>query len=62
MSSQNKAQVKSIKNEREYRRILGEIESLMGARAGSEEAKELDALMTLAVAWEKKHGQTRQPK
>ena len=47
--------IKPIKNERDYRRVLKEIETLMDARANSPEGDSLDILVTLAEAWEEKH-------
>jgi HTH-type transcriptional regulator / antitoxin HigA len=46
---------KSIKNEREYRRILKEIDSLMNAKANTLAGERLDLLASAAVAWEEKH-------
>src|SRR5579884_3773816 len=48
-------EIKPIKTERDYRRVLKEIELLMDARAGSREGDKLDVLVTLAEAWEEKH-------
>jgi HTH-type transcriptional regulator / antitoxin HigA len=47
--------VKPIKSERDYRRVLKEIETLMDAKANSPEGDRLDILVTLAEAWEAKH-------
>jgi HTH-type transcriptional regulator/antitoxin HigA len=47
--------INPIKTERDYRRVLEEIESLMDARAGSRAGDRLDVLTTLAEAWEEKH-------
>ena len=47
--------IKPIKNERDYRRVLKEIETLMEAKAKSAEGDRLDVLVTLAGAWEEKH-------
>ena len=44
-----------IKSQRDYRRVLGEIEKLMGARRNSREGDRLDVLVTLVEAWERKH-------
>ncbi len=41
-----------IKNKRDYRRTLKEIEGLMAARPGSPEGDKLDLLVTLVEAWE----------
>jgi HTH-type transcriptional regulator/antitoxin HigA len=47
--------IRPIKTERDYRRVLKEIETLMDARANSPEGDRLDILVTLAEAWEEKH-------
>ncbi|MEI8194459.1 MAG: transcriptional regulator [Phycisphaerae bacterium] len=47
--------MKPIKTEGDYRRVLKEIETLMGAKANSPEGDKLDILVTLAEAWEEKH-------
>jgi HTH-type transcriptional regulator/antitoxin HigA len=44
-----------IKSERDYRRVLKEVEGLMNARRNSPEGDRLDALVTLVGAWERKH-------
>jgi HTH-type transcriptional regulator/antitoxin HigA len=44
-----------IKSQRDYRRILKEIEGLMGARRNTREGDRLDVLVTLVEAWERKH-------
>jgi hypothetical protein len=44
--------IKPIKNERDYRRVLKEIETLMEAKANTAEGDRLDVLVTLADAWE----------
>ena len=44
-----------IKSQRDYRRVLREIEGLMGARRNSGEGDRLDVLVTLVEAWERKH-------
>ena len=46
---------KPIKSERDYRRVLNEIERLMDARHDTPEGDRLDVLATLAEAWEQKH-------
>jgi HTH-type transcriptional regulator/antitoxin HigA len=48
-------EIKPIKGERDYRRVLKEIETLMDAKANSAEGDRLDILATLAEAWEEKH-------
>ena len=47
--------IKPIKSERDYRRVLKEIDALMDAKANSPEGDRLDILVTLAEAWEAKH-------
>jgi len=47
--------IKSIKSERDYRRALKEIESLMAAKRGTPAGDRLDVLVTLVEAWEAKH-------
>ncbi len=44
-----------IKNERDHRRALKEIEGLMTARHDTPEGDRLDVLVTLVEAWEAKH-------
>ena len=44
-----------IKNKRDYRQALKEIEGLMTAKRGTPEGDRLDVLVTLAEAWEAKH-------
>jgi HTH-type transcriptional regulator / antitoxin HigA len=44
-----------IKSNRDYRRVLKEIEGLMGARRNSADGDRLDVLVTLVEAWERKH-------
>jgi len=44
-----------IKNHRDYRRTLKEIESLMTAKRNTPEGDRLDILVTLVEAWESKH-------
>src|SRR5258707_14472439 len=44
-----------IKSHRDYRRVLKEIDGLMGARRNSPEGDRLDVLVTLVEAWERKH-------
>jgi HTH-type transcriptional regulator/antitoxin HigA len=48
-------QIKPIKNERDYRRVLKEIDTLMDAKANTLAGDRLDVLVTLAEAWEKEH-------
>ncbi len=47
--------IKSIRSQKDYRTALREIDSLMGAEAGSPAGKKLDVLVTLVEAWERKH-------
>ena len=44
-----------IKNKRDYRRALKEIEVLMTAKRGTPEGDRLDVLVTLVEAWEARH-------
>jgi HTH-type transcriptional regulator/antitoxin HigA len=44
-----------IKTQRDYRRVLKEIEGLMSARRNTPEGDRLDVLVTLVEAWERKH-------
>jgi len=46
--------IASIKSNRDYRRVLTEIERLMSARRSSPEGDRLDALVALVEAWERK--------
>ena len=48
-------EIAPIKSNRDYRRVLKEIESLMSARRNSPEGDRLDVLVTLVEAWERKH-------
>ncbi len=48
-------QIKPIRNQRDYRRVLKEIDALMDAKANTAAGDRLDVLATLAVAWEQKH-------
>jgi HTH-type transcriptional regulator/antitoxin HigA len=47
--------IKPIKNDRDYRRALKEIATLMDARPNSPDGDRLDVLATLVEAWEEKH-------
>ena len=47
--------IKPIKNNRDYRSALKEIERLMDARPNTPEGERLDVLVTLVAAWEEKH-------
>ncbi|HEY8334920.1 MAG TPA: transcriptional regulator [Tardiphaga sp.] len=44
-----------IKSQRDYRRVLKEVEGLMNARRNTPEGDRLDVLVTLVEAWERKH-------
>jgi HTH-type transcriptional regulator/antitoxin HigA len=44
-----------IKTKRDYRRVLKEIEGLMGAKRNSPDGDRLDVLVTLVEAFERKH-------
>jgi HTH-type transcriptional regulator / antitoxin HigA len=48
-------EIKRIKTERDYQRVLKEIEGLMDAKANTADGDRLDVLGTLAEAWEEKH-------
>ena len=47
--------IKPIKTRADYRAMLAEIETLMGARANSTDGEHLDILVTLVEAYERKH-------
>ncbi|MGB7157980.1 MAG: transcriptional regulator [Tepidisphaeraceae bacterium] len=48
-------EIKPIKSDRDYRRVLKEIDRLMGARPNTSEGDRLDVLTTLVEAWEERH-------
>ena len=48
-------EIKPIKNNRDYREALKEIDRLMNARPKTAEGDRLDVLVTLVEAWEEKH-------
>src|SRR5437868_13154389 len=48
-------EIAPIKSNRDYRRVLKEIERLMSARRNSPEGDRLDVLVTLVEAWERRH-------
>ena len=48
-------EIKPIKSDRDYRRTLAQIESLMAALPDTPDGDRLDVLATLAEAWERKH-------
>jgi HTH-type transcriptional regulator/antitoxin HigA len=54
-------EIKPIKNERDYRRVLKEIDILMDAKANTAAGDRLDVLATLAEAWEEKHHSIEAP-
>jgi HTH-type transcriptional regulator/antitoxin HigA len=47
--------IKPIENDRDYRRVLKEIDALMDAGPDTPDGDRLDVLVTLAEAWEEKH-------
>ena len=47
--------IKPIKTKADYRAMLAEIETLMGAKANSADGERLDILVTLVEAYERKH-------
>ena len=47
--------IEPIKTQRDYRRVLKEIESLMMAKRNTAEGDRLDVLVTLVEAWERKY-------
>jgi HTH-type transcriptional regulator/antitoxin HigA len=47
--------IKPIRSRKDHRAALREIDSLMGAEAGSPAGEKLDVLVTLVEAWERKH-------
>ena len=48
-------EIKPIKIEADYREVLREIESLMGAEPDTPEGERLDVLVTLVEAYEREH-------
>jgi HTH-type transcriptional regulator/antitoxin HigA len=48
-------QITPIKSQRDYKRVLKEIEGLMMAKRNTPEGDRLDVLVTLVEAWEAKH-------
>jgi HTH-type transcriptional regulator/antitoxin HigA len=48
-------EISPIKSQRDYRRVLKEIEGLMIAKRNAPEGDRLDVLVTLVEAWERKH-------
>lgn len=47
--------ISPIKSQRDYRKVLKEIEGLMSAKRNTPEGDRLDVLVTLVEAWEWKH-------
>jgi HTH-type transcriptional regulator/antitoxin HigA len=47
--------ISPIKNQRDYRKVLKEIEGLMSAKRNTPEGDRLDVLVTLVEAWERKY-------
>jgi antitoxin component HigA of HigAB toxin-antitoxin module len=47
--------ISSIKSQRDYRKVLKEIEGLMMAKRKTPEGDRLDVLVMLVEAWERKH-------
>ena len=47
--------IKPIRTKADYRATLGEIETLMGAKANTADGERLDVLVTLVEAYERKH-------
>jgi HTH-type transcriptional regulator/antitoxin HigA len=48
-------EIAPLKNRRDYRQALKEIETLMQAKRNTPEGDRLDVLVTLVEAWERKH-------
>ena len=53
--------IKPIKTERDYRRVMKEIGALMDAKPNTAEGDRLDVLVTLAQAWEESHHPIQAP-
>src|SRR5258707_9358423 len=47
--------IRPIKTQRDYRRVLKEIEALMNAKRNTAEGDRLDVVVTLVESWEEKH-------
>src|SRR5579862_4203892 len=47
--------IEPVKTQRNYRRVLKEIEGLMMAKHNTAEGDRLDVLVTLVEAWERRH-------
>ena len=54
-------EITSIETERDHRRALKEIESLMAARPNTPEGSRLEVLVALVEAWEAEHCPLDQP-
>jgi HTH-type transcriptional regulator/antitoxin HigA len=48
-------EISPIKTQMDYRRVMKEIERLMGAKRNTPAGDRLDVLVTLVEAWERKH-------
>jgi HTH-type transcriptional regulator/antitoxin HigA len=48
-------EIRPIRSDRDYRRMLAEIELLMDAKANTAAGDRLDVLATLVEAWEERH-------
>jgi hypothetical protein len=55
LTDETAMEIAPIKNDRDHRRILQEIEGLMHAERNTPEGDRLDLLVTLVEAWEAKH-------
>ena len=53
--------IRPIKNNRDYREALKEIDRLMDARSNTPEGDHLDVLVTLVEAWEERHWPIESP-
>ena len=47
--------IRPIRTKRDYEQVLRRIETLMGAKSGTDEGDELDVLATLVEVYERKH-------
>lgn len=54
-------EIRPIKNNRDYREALDEIDRLMDARPNTAAGDRLDVLVTLAESWEEKHWPINSP-
>ncbi|HEY3042072.1 MAG TPA: hypothetical protein VGJ66_25305 [Pyrinomonadaceae bacterium] len=55
LARQLSMKIRPIKNNRDYREALKEIDRLMDARPNTPEGDRLDVLVTFVEAWEEKH-------